>query len=358
MTEIKVQEFERLQQDVVRLKQENHQLREQISKLSTVSPTFRFHFFPGTERAEIEKLQHEEAELKKSLQVHQEKNEALREQCQTANISVPIELQIANLDSLFKTRKRELTRMKELNTHALTDLEDQVTIARELCESLESGRDSLSRDKEVVESTTLSLRAARQSLEARIQELERVNQQLRADLGVKTADSSESMDLAFQLRDATDRLASLTAEYAEMNARYDAEEALLGKKEEQRRHECELLDQKHQEQAAQIEGELRSLRKELQGLKSRSPADETVEIDVDTLIQENADLRAKIQALERTAAEMATVVHDNQVDCLFLGNWLKKAPQKADDAEKVLEELTQRERSAREELRRLEEGLA
>jgi hypothetical protein len=117
------------------------------------------------------------------------------------------------------------------------------------------------------------------------------------------------------------------------------------------------LDQRHQKQAAQIEEELRSLRKELQGLKSRSPADETVEIDVDALVQENADLRATIGALERKAAEMAEIVNDHQVDCLFLGNWLKSEATGHRDAEKAFQALIQRVCMARDELRRLEAGL-
>jgi hypothetical protein len=132
---------------------------------------------------------------------------------------------------------------------------------------------------------------------------------------VKESDTSESIDLAFQFREATERLAAQTAEYAEQNRCSDAEEALLAEREQQRRRErgCEALDQRHQEQAAQTEEELRWLRKELQGLKSRSPADETVEIDVDALVQENADLRAKIGALERKAAAMAEIVNDHQL---------------------------------------------
>jgi chromosome segregation ATPase len=311
---------------------------------------------PGT--GEAERLQHEESDLKKSVQVHQEKNNALREQLQTANVSESLGTQIATLDALFKTKKRELTRMKELNTTTLTDLEEEVELARGLCESLEGGRASLSRDKEALESTSLSLQAARQSLEGRIRDLEQVNHQLRSDLGVKESDTSESVDLAFQFREATERLAALTAEHAEQNSRSDAEEALLAEREQQRRRECEALDQRHQEQAAQIEEELRSLRKELQGLKSRSPADETVEIDVDALVQENAELRGKIGALERRAGEMSEIVNDHQVDCLFLGNWLKSEGTGHGDPEKAFQALIQRVCTAREELRRLEVGLA
>jgi hypothetical protein len=58
---------------------------------------------------------------------------------------------------------------------------------------------------------------------------------LRADLGVKVAGSTESIDLAFQLGEASDRQGAFAAESSEANSRFDAEEALLAEKEGERR---------------------------------------------------------------------------------------------------------------------------
>jgi chromosome segregation ATPase len=353
MTSITVQEFDRVQKEVQQIKWENHHLREEIAKVTTASQGIFQSLFSSAEKTEIDRLEHEEADLKKSIQTLQERNDALREQCRQFNTSESLTTQIATLDSLFKTKKRELTRMHELNATTITDLEEEVELAQGLCDSLESGRSSLSRDKEALENTILSLQAARQSIDSRVRDLEQLNQQLRADLGVKAVDGSESTDISFQYEDATHKLKLLEAEFADITKRFDADEERLQQIEAAERRECETLDQQYQAQTAQVEEQLRTLRHELQSLKSRNPSDETVEIDVDSLIRENAELQVRIDNLERRRLELAETVNDNQIDCCFLGQWMKKEQNSHSDAETAFRDLIQKECDAKEELKAL-----
>lgn len=354
MSGITVTEFARVQKEVLKLKSENHALSEQLQKITNTPQTFLQSFFSTSESNEIERLQREETELKKSLQSMQEHIDSLRDQIRETNNSDNMTTQIATLEALFKTKKRELTRMHELNATTLADLEEEVELSRGLCESLESGRASLSRDKEALDNTILSLQAARQSIDSRIHDLEQLNQQLKNDLGVKAADGNEYADLAEQIDAARKRLEQTEAEYSAMKQQYDAKESNLMETEQTKKKECDALDEINQTQAAKVEEQLKALRSELQSLKTRGKVDETVQLDVDSLVQENAALQARIDDLDKKKEELASIVTANQVDCSFLGQWLKTAQNSHTDAESVFKDLIQKECQAKEELRKLE----
>lgn len=354
MSGITVTEFARVQKEVLKLKSENHALTEQLQKISNTPQTFLQSFFSTAESTEIERLQREEAELKQSLHSMQEHIDSMREQIRESNNSDNITTQIATLEALFKTKKRELMRMYELNATTLADLEEEVELSRGLCESLESGRASLARDKEALDNTILSLQAAHQSIESRIHDLEQLNQQLKADLGVKAADGNEYADLAEQIEEARKRLEATESEYSAMRQKFDAKESQLLETEQKKKKECDALDEVNQSQASKVEEQLKALRSELQSLKTRNRTEETVEIDVDSLVKENAALQARIDDLDKKKAELASVVTENQIDCSFLGQWMKTAQNSHTDADSVFKDLIQRECQAKEELRKLE----
>ncbi|OHS93515.1 hypothetical protein TRFO_11717 [Tritrichomonas foetus] len=355
---ISIEEFQRVQNEVLRLKNENHSLAEQLKNVQNTGPSFLSSFFSSSESTEIEKVQQEEAELKKTLANVQEKNDALREQCRDANSSEStFNDQVNALEALFMTKKRELTRMEELNASTLTDLEEEVSLARELCESLENGRASLARDKEVIENSIVSLQAAKQSIDARTRDLEQLNQQLKSDLGVKTADGTESADLASQIEEAVYKLKALEREYQRSCITFDAQEEELKRVEQEKSKECAELDEQRAQQTAKVEEQLKSLRHELQSLKSRDKADETVEIDIDSLVTENEELQRRIDELEKKRLKLAEQVNDNQVDCFFLGQWVKKEQSSHTDADVVFKELIQKQCKAREELAKLKESV-
>lgn len=351
---ISLEEFQRIQNEVLRLKGENHTLAEQIKTAANTSQTFLHSLFSTSENSEIERLQREESELKKSFASISEHNEQLREQCRNANTTESINDQIAMLESLFMTKKRELVRMHELNATTLQDLEEEVELARELCDSLENGRSSLTRDKEVIENSILSLQAARQSIDSRIRDLEALNKQLRSDLGVKAADESENADLASQIAVATHKLHELQVESDEMNATFSRQERELQEILKSKQDECTKLDENQSGQNAQIEEQLKALRHELQSLKSRTRSEDTVEIDVDSLVKENEDLQIRIDDLERKKQELTSIITVNQTDCTYLTKWLKTEQQSHGDIDSVLKELIKKECEARDELARLQ----
>ena len=356
MSGITVTEFARVQKEVLKLKSENHMLMEQLQKMSNAPQTFLQSWFSSSESSEIEKLQKEEAELKKSLQAMQEHNDSLREKIKDSSVSGNLEAQTATLDALFKTKKRELTRMHELNATTLADIEEEVQLSHGLCESLENGRASLSRDKEALENTILSVQAAKQSIDTRVRDLQELNQQLRQDLGVRAADGSEYADLAIRIEESRGALEKMEKELAAMKERFDAEEARLVETEQKKRMECEAIDARNQSQAAKVEEQLKALRHELQSLKARDKTEETVELDVDSLVKENSDLQARIDELEKRRVALSQMVLANQIDCVFLGNWLKREQVSHTDADSVFKDLVQKESQAKEELRQLEQA--
>jgi SMC interacting uncharacterized protein involved in chromosome segregation len=124
-----------------------------------------------------------------------------------------------------------------------------------------------------------------------------------------------------------------------------------------KRQQCDSLDERYQAQAAEVEEQLKSLRQELQSLKSRNPSDETVEIDVDSLVKENAELQARIDELDRRREELGEMVTANQTDCGFLAQWLKREQGSHADPEAIFKELIQKQCAAREELKKLEESV-
>lgn len=353
MSGITVTEFARVQQEVLKLKSENHMLKEQLQKTSSAPQTFLQSWFSSSESSEIEKLQKEEAELKKSFQAMQDHNDSLREQIKEANISDSLATQIATLEALFKTKKRELIRMHELNATTLSDLEEEVELSRGLCESLENGRASLTRDKEALENTIRSLKGAKQSIETRLKDLEELNQQLRQDLGVRAADGSEYADLAIRIEESREGLDRMEKELAEMKESFEKEETRLAEIEEKKRKQCETIDASNQGQAAKVEEQLKALRNELQSLKSRDKVEETVEIDVDSLVKENADLQARIDELEKRREVLAGMVMANQIDCVFLTAWLKREPKSHTDANSVFRDLMEQEERKKKEFAEL-----
>lgn len=352
---ISIEEFQRVQNDVLRLKNENHTLSEQLKNVQTSSPSFLSSFFSSSETTEIEKVQQEEAELKKTLANVQEKNDNLKEQCRDFGNSVDlsIEDQINALEALFMTKKRELTRMEELNSSTLSDLEEEVNLARELCESLENGRASIARDMENIENSIISLQAKKQAIEARTKDLEQLNQQLKTDLGIKTQDGSDSLDLISEINEASEKLSQIEKEYQKASIQYEVQEEELQRVEKQKRDEVAELDAQRQQQTQKVEEQLRSLRHELQSLKTREKTDETVEIDVDSLVRENQELQSRIEALDQKKQTLSSWVNENQIDSLFLGQWLKKEQPSHTDADSVFKELIQKHTQAKEELDRL-----
>ena len=78
---IKIEEFQRVQNEVLRYKQENHDLNEQLKSVGITSQTFLQSLFSSSENAEIGRLQKEESDLKKSLSSIQEVNESIQFQC-------------------------------------------------------------------------------------------------------------------------------------------------------------------------------------------------------------------------------------------------------------------------------------
>jgi hypothetical protein len=74
---------------------------------------------------------------------------------------------------------------------------------------------------------------------------------------------------------------------------------------------------------------------------------------VDALIAENRELVARIQDLERRRSALADVVTQNQIDCSFLGTWLKRAQPPRGDPKEAFQELIQKECQAKDELKRL-----
>lgn len=356
---ISIEEFQRVQNEVLRLKNENHMLSEQFKNVQTSSPSFLSSFFSSSETTEIEKVQQEEAELKKTLANVQEKNESLKEQCRdygnTADLT--IEDQINALEALFMTKKRELTRMEELNKTTLSDIEEEANLARELCESLENGRASIARDKENFENSIISFQAKKQAIEARIKDLEQLNQQLKSDLGIKTQDGTDSLDLMTEIKEASEKLAQIEKEYQKARIQYDAQEEELQRVEKQKSEEVAELDAQRQQQTQKVEEQLKSLRHELQSLKTRDKTDETVEIDVDLLIRENQDLQSRINDLDKKKQALSKKVYDNQIDSSFLGQWLKKEQASHTDADSVFKELIQKHTKAKEEIDKLQKSI-
>ncbi|KAH0785122.1 hypothetical protein GPJ56_011068 [Histomonas meleagridis] len=350
---ISLDEFQRVQNEVLRYKTENHNLREQLKNLGTNSQTFLQSLFSSSENAEIERLQKEETELKNSLANIEEHNKAIKDQIREANLPTSQTDQISILESLFLTKKRELTRMKELNSTTLSDLEEEVNLARELCDSLESGRSSLLRDKEVLDSSILSLQGTKQTISSRIQDLQQLNQQLRSDLGVKASNETENADVISQVSNANQRLSELEQELSTMTKSFEDEETHLSQILESKSKEWATIDEQNKAKTADIENQLKSLRLELQSLKKPTVA-ETVEIDVETLMTENTALQTRAEQLEERKKELQNIVMKNQIDCSFLADWIKKEQPTKKNADTVFKELIQKELEAKEELAKLQ----
>ena len=132
-------EFLRIQNELIRLKAEKHSLQEQLKAATSTSQTFSFQsLFSGSDAQNIERLQKEENELKSSLTKLREQIDSLNEQFKGIDPNIRNVDQIAVIETLFQTKKRELLRMRTLNEKALADLNEEVEIAKSLCDSLDS----------------------------------------------------------------------------------------------------------------------------------------------------------------------------------------------------------------------------
>ena len=349
---IKIEEFQRVQNEVLRYKQENHDLNEQLKSVGITSQTFLQSLFSSSENAEIGRLQKEESDLKKSLSSIQEVNESIQVQCKEFSSFENENDQIKYLENLFLTKKRELTRLKELNTTTLNDLEEEVNLAHELCDSLESGKVSLSRDKESLENSILSLKGIKQSMDARIKDLEQLNQKFKMELGGKESLLKETEDASIQTKNLNQKLSEIEKENAKMFQEFDEAEKIMKQKESEKIDELEKINKQNSVKTTEIENELKSLRQELQSLKRRDTVNETVEIDVDILIKENNELQARVNELENKKKELSDLVYQQQVDCSFLVQLLKKEHQHK-DPDTIFKDLIQKELELKDELERL-----
>ena len=184
-----------------------------------------------------------------------------------------------------------------------------------------------------------------------------MNQQLRADLGIKAQDGSESVDLIEQITQASEQLSKLEKEYKTCCIQFDAQEEELALVEKTKCAEVTELDAQRQQQTQKVEEQLKSLRHELQSLKIRDKTDETVEIDVDSVATENEELRTRISELDQKIATLTQWVTDNQTDCVYLGQWLKKEQGTHTDPDTIFKELIQKQCQAREELDKLKNSV-
>lgn len=350
---IKIEEFQRVQNEVLRYKQENHDLSEQLKGVSAATPTFLQSLFSSSENAEIDRLQKEESDLKKSLSSILEANEAIQLQCKGFDMFESEKDQIRYLENLFLTKKRELTRMKELNAATVSDLEEEVNLAQELCDSLESGRVSLNRDKESLENSILSLKGVRQSLDARINDLKQLNQKFKLELGVKEVQSKESEGACMQTESLNHKLEELERENAKMFKEFDDDENMLRQKENEKMDKLNKINEQNNVKTNEIENALKSLRQELQALKRKETVSKTVEIDVDVLIQENNDIKSRNDELDVKKKELSELVFQQQVDCNFLVQWLKKE-RSHKDSDTIFKELIQMELNLKDELEKLQ----
>ena len=353
---ISVAEFQRVQQEVLRLKNENLDLTDHLNRSQSVGPRFLSTFFSGSESGDVDRAQQEEAELKKALASLQAKNDTLRDQLRDLVRDSSVADRVETLEQLFLTKKRELTRMMELNESTLSDLSEEIDLARELCESLENGRASLARDKEVIENSIASLQIAKQSIEARTKDLEELNRQLLRDLGEKEADGNNVAGIEEKIQVETRRLRELEKEYQRLSITFDAQEEELYRVECQKEKEVAEIDDQRNKQTEKIENQLRSLRHELQSLKTRDRNEETVQIDVDSLVRENKELQDRIDEMDRKKLALAQLVNDHQTDCAFLGKWLKKEQVAHTDPDTVFRDLIQKQCNAREELAQLKKN--
>jgi len=336
-----IESFIKIQEELISLKSENHMLSEQLSQVSANSQSFLHSIFSGSEATRIESLQKEENELKRSINTIQEQIEGLKEQCLSMDKGVSSVDQIGFIETLFQTKKRELIRMQELNSSTLKDLEEEVELARELCESLESGRVSFARDKESIESSISSLQMAKSSIFSRISDLESLNNQLRDEIKSKNEGSLNLDDLKSQIREWKSKYADLENHCTLIVGELEAKEKELKDLCKIRASECQKIELEQQNLMASFEEQLKSLKKELHSLKSHVRSEETVEIDVESILQENLDLEHKLADLETKKIGLSKIVLRNQTDCSFLAAWLKREGRSRTDHETAFKGLIQ-----------------
>ena len=347
-------EFLRIQNELIRLKAEKHSLQEQLKAASSTSQTFLQSLFSGSEAQNIERLQKEENELKFSLSKIREQIDSLNEQFKGTDPNIRNVDQIAVIETLFQTKKRELLRMRTLNDKALADLNEEVDIAKSLCDSLDSGRTSFTREKDNIESAILSLQASKQTIDKRIQDLKDLNVQLNEDLGIKSNVGDDYADLSAQIDEWQEKLQNLELENNEMSLEYEAQEKQLKIVEESKAMECKAIKEEQQKQTQAVEEQLKALKKELSTLKARNPTDETVvDIDVDSLIKENETLQSRYNELQKRNKELQGMVNTYQEECAYLANWLKTETRSHGNPETTFKQLQQLYNTKEEEYKAL-----
>ena len=347
-------EFLRIQNELIRLKGEKHSLQEQLKAASTTSQTFLQSLFSGLEAQNIEHLQKEENELKICLAKLREQIDALNEQYREIDPNIRNVDQIAVIETLFQTKKRELIRMKTLNDKALDDLKEEVDIANSLCDSLDSGRASFAREKENIDNAIISLQASKQTIENRIKDLKELNIQLNEDLGIKSSVGDDYVDLSAQIEEWQEKLQNLELENNEITVEFESQEKQLKIVEESKASECKAIKEEQQKQTQAVEDQLKALKKELSTLKARSPSDEAiVDIDVDSLIQENETLQHRYDELQQRNKELKGMVTTYQEDCAYLANWLKSETRAHGNPEATFRQLQQLYNTKEEEFKQL-----
>ena len=334
-------EFLRIQNELIRLKGEKHNLQEQLKAASSTSQTFLQSLFSGSEAQNIERLQKEENELKQSMAKLREQIDSLNDEFKSIDPNIRNVDQIAVIESLFQTKKRELIRMKSLNDKALEDLKEEVDIAKSLCDSLDSGRASFAREKENIDNAIVSLQASKQTIDNRIKDLKELNEQLNKDLGIKSNVGDDYAELSAQIDEWQEKLQNLELEDKEISVEFETQEKQLRIIEESKANECASISEEQQKQTQAVEEQIKALKKELGSLKARTHTDETVNIDVDSLIKENETLQERYNELEKRNKELKGMVNTYQEDCAYLSNWLRTESRPHGNPEATFRQLQQ-----------------
>ncbi|EAY19838.1 hypothetical protein TVAG_129460 [Trichomonas vaginalis G3] len=316
-------EFMRVQQELIRLKEEKHNLNEQLKSVSNTSQTFLQSLFSGSDASMIERLQKEENELKATLAKLREQISTLNEQCRGVDQAILNVDQVAAIESLFQTKKRELLRMRSLNETALKDLEEEVELAKNLCDSLENGRASFAREKENIFNSIVSLQTSKQTIDTRIKDLQEINAQLKQDLGLKSSVDENYAELAAEIDQWQEKLQNLEKEYKEMTLHFDDREQRLRIIADSKASECDSIKKEQDKQTEDCKSQLKTLKKELSTLKSHGHVEETVTLDIDHIIAENDQLQSRYNELCKRGEELSAIVNKHQTDCAFLANWLR-----------------------------------
>lgn len=334
-----------------RLKDERQDLIKQLNSLNQpIHSSIISAFFSSSEEQNIERLKKEESELKASLQKVAGQINEFKQQMEDVDRTIIDSDHISVIEALFQSKKRELTRLKSLNEAALNDLGEEVELARSLCESLESGKSSFSRDKEVIDGSIASLQSARATIEQRIADVTKLNEQLREELRVKSGEHLGIQSIMEEYDSLNDQYQELELEYRETCLEFDSKLNDLRIIEETKANECRAIRDEQQELMRKNEDQLKALKNELQSIGSRTIKDSKLEIDINKLVEENQSLEKKLNELKDINSMLRETSNKYQEECSYLVNWLKKETKSSGDMNKILQDLIDLEKKKRDEL--------